>query len=162
MNKRVHELLNKQFNQEFFSAYMYLGISKFFTGQNLPGFASWYRIQAKEEQEHAMKIYDFLLDNDENVSLEPIAKVNGEFNDALDAVKCADNHEHYITAEIVNIMDVAIEEKDYRTQLFLNWFINEQAEEERNSKEMIAKVEMFGKDPQNLYLLDKEVGRRMQ
>ncbi|MCR5527577.1 MAG: ferritin [Lachnospiraceae bacterium] len=160
MNKNVVELLNAQVNKEFFSAYLYLGISKYFTKENLPGFASWYRVQAQEEQEHAMKIYDYLLDNDEDVRLSQIAQVDVNFDSALEAAKDADKHEHYITGEIVKIMDAAVEAKDYSTQLFLDWFITEQAEEERNSKDMIAKIEMVGCDKKSLYLLDKEVGSR--
>ncbi len=160
MNKKVSELLNAQVNKEFYSAYLYLGISKFFTQQDLPGFAAWYKVQAEEEQEHAMKIYAYLLDQDEDVSLDAIAEVKAEFKTILDAVKEADKHEHYITDEIVKIMDAAVADKDYRTQLMLNWFISEQQEEETNSKEMVAKVKRLGNDAKNLYLLDKELAER--
>ncbi|MCR5784231.1 MAG: ferritin [Eubacterium sp.] len=160
MKKTVSKLLNAQVNKEFFSAYLYLGIAKFFTKQDLPGFANWYKVQAEEETEHAMKIYDYLLDQDEDVALDKIAAVNVDFKDALEAAKEADKHERYITAEIEKIMDAAVKEKDYRTQIFLNWFISEQEEEERNSKEMITKIEMLGSDKKNLYLLDKELGSR--
>ncbi|MCR5108312.1 MAG: ferritin [Lachnospiraceae bacterium] len=160
MNKKVAELLNAQVNKEFFSAYLYLGISKYYAKQDLPGFASWYKVQAEEEQEHAMKIYDYLLDQDEDVTLDKIAAVKVDFKDALEAAKEADKHEHYITGEINKIMDAAVEDKDYRTQLFLNWFISEQDEEERNSKEVVAKIELLGTEKKNLYLLDKEMGSR--
>ncbi len=160
MDKKVVELLNAQVNKEFFSAYLYLGISKYFAQQDLNGFASWYQVQAKEEQEHAMKIYEYLLSQDQDVDLAQIAPVKVAFKDALEAAKEADKHEHYITDEINKIMDAAVKAKDYRTQLFLNWFITEQQEEEENSKEMIAKITMVGKDKKNLYLLDKEVGAR--
>ncbi len=160
MNKKVAELLNAQVNKEFFSAYLYLGISKYFAKQDLPGFASWYKVQAEEEQEHAMKIYEYLLDQDEDVALDAIAKVDVDYKDALEAVKAADQHERYITGEIVKIMDAAVDGKDYGAQLFLNWFITEQEEEERNSKEMVAKVGMLGGDKKNLYLLDKELAGR--
>ncbi len=160
MDKKVAELLNAQVNKEFFSAYLYLGISKYFTKANLHGFASWYRVQAEEEQEHAMKIYDFLLDQDEDVALEQIAKVDVDFKDALEAAKAADKHEHYITDEINKIMDAAVECKDYSAQSLLNWFVSEQVEEERNSKEMITKIEMLGGEMKNLYLLDKELAGR--
>jgi len=160
MDKKVYELLNAQFNKEFYSAYLYLGISKFFTKQDLPGFAAWYKVQAEEEQEHAMKFYEYLLDKDEDVSLDPIQAVDVEFKNALEAAKEADKHERYITGEIVKIMDAAVKAKDYQTQLFLNWFITEQEEEERNSKEMIAKIKMLDNDKKNLYFLDKELGKR--
>ncbi len=160
MDKKVAELLNAQVNKEFYSAYLYLGISRYYTKQDLPGFASWYRVQAEEEQEHAMKIYDYLLDHDEDVTLDQIAKVDVDFKDALEAAKEADKHERYITGEIVKIMDAAVSAKDYSSQLFLNWFISEQEEEERNSKEMITRIGMFGNDLKNLYLLDKELAGR--
>ncbi|MCR4842233.1 MAG: ferritin [Eubacterium sp.] len=160
MNKKVIKLLDEQFNKEFYSAYLYLGIAKFFAQKDLPGFASWYKVQAEEEQEHAMKIYEYLLDQDQDVTLAPIGEVKVKFKDALEAVKAADEHEHYITDEIVKIMDAAVKDGDYRTQNFLNWFIEEQQEEETNSKEMVAKVQMLGKDAKNLYLLDKELASR--
>ncbi|MCR4587742.1 MAG: ferritin [Lachnospiraceae bacterium] len=160
MNKKVADLLNAQVNKEFYSAYLYLGISKYFTKQDLNGFASWYKVQAEEEQEHAMKIYTYLLEQDQDVTLSSIAAVDVDFKNALEAAKAADRHEHYITDEIVKIMDAAVKDKDYRTQLFLNWFISEQEEEENNSAEMIAKIQMLGNDKKNLYLLDKELGSR--
>ncbi len=160
MDKKITELLDAQVNKELYSAYLYLGISKFFSKEGLGGFASWYKVQAEEEQEHAMKIYDYLLENGQDVTLNSLAAANVDFKDALAAVKEADKHEHYITKEIEKIMDAAVEHKDYRTQLFLNWFITEQEEEEHNSGEMIEKVEMLGNDKKNLYLLDKELGSR--
>lgn len=160
MEKKIAELLDAQVSKEFYSAYLYVGISKFFEQKKLHGFASWYKVQAQEELEHGMKIYDYLLDNDEDVTLPAIGEVANVFADALDAVKAADEHEHYITGEIVKIYDAAVEAKDYRTQLFLNWFITEQEEEEENSGDMIDKVTMLGSDPKNLYLLDKELGER--
>ncbi|MCR5638041.1 MAG: ferritin [Lachnospiraceae bacterium] len=160
MNAKVAELLNAQVNKEFYSAYLYLGIAKYFKKQNLNGFAAWYKVQAEEEKEHAMKFYDYILDNDGDVTLKPISEVSLELSDVMAAVKAADEHEHYITAEINKIYDAAVEAKDYRTQLFLNYFITEQAEEEENSGEMIVKVEMLGKDTKGLYMLDKELGER--
>ncbi|WP_242945156.1 ferritin [Oribacterium sp. C9] len=160
MNSKVADLLAAQVNKEFYSAYLYLGISKYFSQNDLPGFAAWYRAQAAEEQEHALKIYDYLLDNDQDVPLNVIEEVAPKFKTVLDAVKEADKHEHYITDEINKIYDAAVSAKDYRTQLFLNWFITEQVEEEKNSKDMIVKVQMLGDKPKNLYLLDKELGAR--
>ncbi|ETP73419.1 ferritin-like protein [Lachnospiraceae bacterium JC7] len=160
MNSKVADLLAAQVNKEFYSAYLYLGISKYFSQNDLPGFASWYRVQAEEEQEHALKIYDYLLDNEQDVPLKAIEEAAPKFKTVLDAVKEADKHEHYITDEINKIYDAAVAAKDYRTQLFLNWFITEQIEEEKNSKDMIVKVQMLGDKPKNLYLLDKELGAR--
>lgn len=160
MDKKVKQLLDQQINKELYSAYLYLGIATFFAKENLAGFASWYRKQALEEQEHAMKIYDYLLEQDQDVTLDKIDKVDIEIKDCLQAAKEADKHEHYITGEIEKIMDAAVAAKDYRTQLFLNWFIEEQQEEEVNSKDMISKIEMLGDDRKNLYILDKELSQR--
>ena len=137
MNAKVIKLLNEQVNKEFYSAYIYLGISKYFSLRGLDGFAAWYRVQAKEEQEHAMKIYNYLLDHDEDPELPEIGAVSSDYADALAAVEAADKHEHYITGEIGKIYAEALKAKDYATVLFLNWFIEEQEEEEQNSGEMI-------------------------
>lgn len=160
MDKKVVELLDAQVNKELYSSYLYLGIEKYFAQQKLHGFASWYKVQASEELEHAMKLYDYLLDNDEDVSLPAIGEVNVTYESALEAVKAADEHEHYITNEILKIYEAAAEVKDIRTQLFLNWFVTEQEEEEKNSGDMIDKVTLLGSDPKSLYLLDKELGER--
>lgn len=160
MKKEIAGLLNAQVNREFHSAYLYLGISKYFSRQDLPGFAAWYRHQAQEEQEHAMKLYDYLLDHDEDVELAKIAEASGEYKDAIEAVKAADSHEHYITAEILKLVEAAVEAKDYRTQLFLNWYVTEQEEEEKTSKAIVSKVELLGTSRKGLYLLDKEMGER--
>ncbi|MCR4996037.1 MAG: ferritin [Butyrivibrio sp.] len=160
MKKEIIKLLNDQINKEFYSAYLYLGISNFYSKMNLEGFASWYKVQAQEEQEHAMKIYDYLVDKGLDVTLDKIEAVNIDLKDALDAAKEADKHEKYITGEIVKIMNAAVKAGDYGTQIFLNWFITEQEEEEKNSEEMIAKIELLGNDKKQLYLLDKELGSR--
>lgn len=160
MKQKVADLLNAQVNKEFYSAYLYLGISKYFTKAKLYGFANWYRVQATEEQEHAMKIYDYLLDSKQDVCLEAIDKVDIKFDSALEAVKEADKHEQYITAEICKIMDLAIAENDYSTQSFLDWFIEEQKEEEENSRKMISMVEAVGGDKRLIYKLDKEIEKR--
>ncbi len=159
MNANVVKLMNEQINKEFFSAYLYLGISKYFALQNLDGFASWYKVQAEEEQEHAMKIYQYLLDQDQVPELGAIAAVASDYDSPLAAVKAADEHEHYITAEINKIYEAALEAKDYRTVLFLNWFVSEQEEEEKNSKDMVVKVENVGKG-HHIFMLDKEVAGR--
>ncbi|MCR4595099.1 MAG: ferritin [Clostridiales bacterium] len=160
MNKNIQTLINGQITKEFHSAYLYLGISEYFAKQNLNGFAAWYMAQAKEEQEHALKFYSYLTANGYDVVLGTIDAVTSSYASALEAVKAADKHEHYITDEITKIYAAAEKDKDYRTKLFLDWFIKEQEEEEQNSGDMVAKVELLGKDPKNLYLLDKEVGER--
>lgn len=157
MKKEIARLMNAQVNRELYSAYLYLGISKYFSKQELSGFAAWYRYQAKEEQEHAMKLYDYLLDHDEDVELSAIAEVSADYKDALEAVKAADSREKYITSEILKLVEAAVDAKDYRTQLFLNWYVTEQEEEEKNAKLIVSKVELLGTSKKGLYLLDKEL-----
>ncbi len=160
MEAKIQALINEQITKEFHSAYLYLGISEYFAKQNLNGFAAWYTEQAKEEQEHALKFYSYLISNGYDVVLGTIDAVTGSYASPLEAVKAADKHEHYITDEITKIYALAEETKDYRTKLFLDWFIKEQEEEEQNSADMVAKVELLGTNPTNLYLLDKELAGR--
>lgn len=160
MNSKIWEMLDQQFNEEMYSGYLYLGISEFFALENLYGFASWYRAQAREELEHAMKFYDYLIECDSKVTLNKIKSADIEYKGILEAAETADKHEHYITAEIEKIYAEAESQKDYRTRLFLDWFIKEQHEEENNSKEVVEKIKMLGDDPKGLYLLDKEMGAR--
>ena len=160
LNSKVKELLNDQVNKEMYSAYLYLDFSGFMGGKGLGGFASWYKKQAEEEMEHAFKIYDYIHANNEKVDLLPIAKPSVALTDELQVLKEGLKHEEYVTSLIHNIYKVAMEEKDYRTMQFMDWFIKEQCEEEENAQELIDKFEKFGKDPASLYELDKSLGKR--
>ena len=160
LNVKVKELLNDQVNKELYSAYLYLDFSGFFGGKGLSGFAAWYKKQANEEMEHAFKIYDYIHANGEEVELLAIAKPNVELKDELQVLKEGLKHEEYVTGLIHNIYKVAMEEKDYRTMQFMDWFIKEQCEEEENATELIDKFEKFGKDVASLYELNKELGKR--
>ena len=160
LNAKVKELLNDQVNKEMYSAYLYLDFSGFFGGKGLSGFAAWYKKQAQEEMVHAFKIYDYIHANDEKVELLAIEKPNVALNDELQVLKEGLKHEQYVTSLIHNIYKVAMEEKDYRTMQFMDWFIKEQCEEEENATELIDKFEKFGKDAAALYSLNKELGKR--
>ena len=160
MDQKVFELLNDQINKELYSAYLYLDIANFYANQGLDGFANWYEIQAKEEQDHAMLIYRYLHNNDQIVTLGAIAKPDKEFKTLMDPLKAAHAHEQYVTSLINDIYDAALEVKDHRTMQFLDWFIKEQNEEEVNSSGMIRKMELFGDDARSLYLLNSELAGR--
>lgn len=162
MDKKVYELLNDQITKELYSAYLYLDISNYFSQEGLDGFATWYRTQAEEEQEHAMKIYDYLQDNDQKVVLKTIDAPKTNFKSLLAPVKKAAEHEVYVTGLIHKIYEAATKVKDYRTMQFLDWFIAEQGEEEKNANELVGKMERFGKDMRSLYLLNDEVGKRTE
>ena len=160
MDQKVFELLNDQINKELYSAYLYLDMANFYANQGLDGFANWYEIQAKEEQDHAMLIYKYLHNNDQIVTLGAIAKPDKEFKTLMDPLKAAHAHEQYVTGLINDIYDAAMAVKDHRTMQFLDWFIKEQNEEEVNSSGMIRKMELFGDDARSLYLLNSELAGR--
>ena len=161
MDKKVAGLLNDQINKELYSAYLYLDMANFYDEKGLDGFASWYEIQAKEEQDHAMLIYQYLHNNNEKVTLEAIAKPDKTFTTLLDPLTAGLAHEQYVTSLINNIYTAAQEVKDFRTTQFLDWFIKEQGEEEKNSSDQITKMELFGDDARSLYMLNEELKSRV-
>ncbi|MBQ4643375.1 MAG: ferritin [Oscillospiraceae bacterium] len=161
MNQKVAELLNDQINKEFYSAYLYLDIANFFSAKGLDGFANWYTIQAKEEQDHGMLFYTYLHNNSIPVELKAIAKPDKVFAEPGDPLKAAFAHEQYVTELINNIYAEAQKVNDFRTLQFLDWFIKEQGEDEKNASDIITKYELFGSDPRSLYLLDNELGARV-
>ena len=161
LNQKVAALLNEQVNKEFYSAYLYLDMSNWFSRKGLDGFANWYKIQAQEERDHAMLFYQYMLNEDVTVTLEAIAKPDKTFNTNMDVVKAALGHEIYVTESINTIYAAAYEVKDFRTMQFLDWFVKEQGEEETHSREMISKLELFGEDPKSLYMLNQELAGRV-
>ena len=160
MDKKVAQLLNEQVNKEFYSAYLYLDMANFYDDKGLDGFANWFEIQAKEEQDHALLIYKYLHNNSEPVSLDAIAKPDKEFKTLTDPLTAALEHEKYVTASINTIYAAASEVNDYRTVQFLDWFVKEQGEEEKSSADLITKMELFGDDARSLYLLNSELAGR--
>ena len=161
MDQKVAYLLNDQINKEFYSAYLYLDMANFYTRKGLDGFANWYEIQAKEEQDHAMLMYQYLHNNDVEVTLEAIAKPDKAFSTLLDPLKAGLEHEKYVTSLINNIYSAAVAVNDFRTTQFLDWFIKEQGEEEKNSTDLITKMELFGDDARSLYMLNSELAGRV-
>ncbi len=161
MDKKVAGLLNEQINKELYSAYLYLDMANFYSEKGLDGFANWYEIQAREEQDHAMLIYQYLHNNDEKVTLEAIAKPDKTFETLMDPLKAGLEHEKYVTSLINNIYAAAQEAKDFRTTQFLDWFVKEQGEEEKNSSDQITKMELFGDDAKSLYMLNNELAARV-
>ncbi len=161
MEEKVSKLMNEQINAEFYSAYLYLDFANYYESKGLEGFANWYEIQAKEEQEHAMLMYHFMHNNGEKVTLEQIDKPNKEFNELIDPLMAGLEHEKYVTSLIHNIYAAAQSVNDFRTLQFLDWFVKEQGEEEKNASDMITKMELFGSDPKGLYMLDNELKSRV-
>ncbi|MDD7348159.1 MAG: ferritin [Clostridiales bacterium] len=160
LKENMAKLLNEQINAEIFSAYLYLDYSNYFEDKGLNGFANWYMIQAKEEMSHAMMFYDYVHGNDGKVVLEAIDKPEGKYKDDMDVLKAALKHEEYVTGLINKMVKAAREADDLRTEHFLAWFVNEQAEEETTAKDLITKYELFATDGKGLYALNEELAGR--
>lgn len=160
LDKKVVELLNQQVNKEFFSAYLYLDFSNYYYDHGLDGFGNWFKIQAQEERDHAMLFIQYLQNNGEAVELEAIEKPQVDKSSAKAVLTETLKHEQYVTQLIHTIYDAAHNVKDFRTMQFLDWFVKEQGEEEKNTDNLLKRYELFGDDPKSLYMLDNELGSR--
>ncbi|MDD4796777.1 MAG: ferritin [Eubacteriales bacterium] len=158
----ITSLLNEQINKELYSAYLYLDIANYYADQGLIGFENWFTIQAQEERDHAMLIRTYLLDNDHRITLPAIdSPGDGNYENFQRPLDLTLEHEQFVTASIHNIYAAAHREKDFRTMQFLDWFVKEQGEEEKNATDLIRKFELFAGDSKGLYLLDQELGTRV-
>ena len=161
LNAKVAELINTQINKELYSAYLYLDFSNFFYEEGLDGFGNWYKIQAQEERDHAMLFLEYLQNNGHKPTLEAIDRPDKELKTPEDPLNFGLEHEQYVTSLINNIYSAAYEVKDFRTMQFLDWFVKEQGEEEKNAEDMIKKYQLFGTDAKALYMLDQELAARV-
>lgn len=161
LDAKVSKLLNEQIAKELYSAYLYLDFSNFYYDQGLDGFGNWYMIQTQEERDHAMLMLKYLQNNGEKIVLEPIGKPDKELKNLIDPLKEGLEHERYVTSLIHDIYDAAGAAKDYRTMQFLDWFVKEQGEEEKNAEDNVKKFELFGSDAKGLYMLDSEFKARV-
>ena len=155
--KKMQDALNDQINAELYSAYIYLAMAAYFESENLSGFASWMRVQTQEETAHAMKIFDFVNERGGKVALKAIDEPPAEWKSPLVAFKAASEHEQYITGRI---NDLVIKEKDHATNAFLQWFVNEQVEEETSVDSVVQNLKMAEKAPGALFMMDRELGQR--
>lgn len=160
LNKKVATLINEQINKEMYSAYLYLNISNYYAEKGLNGFASWFKKQAEEELEHAEKFIDYLHDEGEHVSLLAIDAPKHEFKNYKEPLELTLEHEKYVTSLINAIYKATLEAEDYRTTCFLNWFIDEQREEEKNANELLTKFEIFATDAKAVHHLDAQLAAR--
>ena len=156
----VREATGEQVGREFYAAYLYLSMSGYFDAANLPGFARWMRRQYEEETQHALKLFDSLLDRGDHVQLAPIDPPPSSFRSPLDAFEQALEHEKQVTAHIHELYDLALQEKDYPSKVLLDWFVQEQVEEEKSASEIVERLKMAGEDGAALLMLDKELGER--
>ena len=161
MNNRIAELLNDQINKELYSAYLYLDMANYYDELDLDGYANYYMIQAQEERDHALLFMKYMQINGLKVTLKAIDQPDKVFDSVLAPLEIAAEHERYVTDLINNIYHEAQLDKDYRAMKFLDWFVDEQMEEEDNADKMISKYKLFGGDPRGLYLLDQEYAARV-
>jgi ferritin len=160
LSKTVQEAMNEQIKNEFYSAYQYLSMAAYCESANLPGFAHWMRMQAREEVEHAMKFYDFILDRGGRVLLQAMDQPVADFGSPLEVFEQALGHEQRVTAMINDLYGLAVRENDYASQTFLQWFVTEQVEEEKNAGDVVETLRMIGGKSEALFLFDRELGGR--
>ena len=160
LGKKIQDAMNEQMKNEFYSAYQYLSMAAYCESMNLPGFAHWMRAQSQEETEHAMKFFDFILDRGGRVVLQAMAQPVVEFGSPLEVFERALEHERKVTAMINDLYGLAVRENDYASQTFLQWFVTEQVEEEKNAGDVVETLKMIGDKSEALFLLDRELGQR--
>lgn len=160
MDKKVYELINDQINKELYSAYLYLSMSDYYDEEGLDGYSNWFMIQAQEERDHALILRNYLHENGERVKLLAIDQPDKVFTNFLEPLEVSLAHEKYVTSLINDIYAAAAEVRDYRTMTFIEWFIDEQMEEEDSADDMITKMKLFGGDARSLYELDQQYAAR--
>lgn len=156
----IEKALNEQINAEFWSAYLYLSMSAYFQSIGLSGFANWMTMQFQEEISHAMRFFNYVVERGGRVELKPIDKVPKEWKSALHAFEETYKHEQKVTGLIENLVDLAETEKDRATLNMLQWYIDEQVEEESSADEIIQKLKLIGSDGSGLFMYDNELGQR--
>lgn len=160
ISKTMEKALNEQIREEMYSSWLYLAMHAWFEANNYPGMAKWMRVQSKEEQNHGMKIFDYLLERGGTVDLDALAKPKKEWKSPLDAFSDSLAHERHITACIHRLVEAAAAEKDHGTVNFLQWFVKEQVEEEGNVEPIVAVLERIGDNLGPLFAMDHELGKR--
>jgi ferritin len=161
LSEKMMEALNEQVNREMYSAYLYMSMSAYSNTVGLKGFANWFMVQYHEEMLHAMKLYEYILRQGGRVTLKAIKEPPRDFESPLDMFEKTLAHERFITGSINERMDLAISEKDHATQIFLQWYVNEQVEEEENDNDIIAQLRFIKDNPQGLMMLDRELAARV-
>jgi ferritin len=160
LSEKIEKALNEQVNFELFSAYTYFSMSAWFDAQDLPGFANWMRIQAQEELLHVKKFYDFINDRDGRVIMEAIEKPRADWESPLAVIQNGLEHEREVTGRIHKLVDVSLQENDHATNSFLQWFVNEQVEEEANFKAIQQRLKLIKGEGHGLFMVDMEMGKR--
>jgi ferritin len=155
------QALNDQLNKELFSAYFYLAMQAYFSSLNLDGFANYFRVQVQEERDHALGFFNYLNKIGGKVTFPEIRKPQSEFSGPQEVFELALNHEQFVTQSIYSLMDIARETKDHKTDIFLQWFITEQTEEEENMGRVLNKLKLIQGDGAGLFMIDSELAQRL-
>ncbi|GAB6176479.1 ferritin [Desulfobaculum senezii] len=161
LSEKMEKALNAQIKWEFYSSYLYLSMSSYFADKGLPGFSHWMRTQAQEELFHATKFYDYVLERGGKVELQSIDQPPSKWDDTLDVFKETLKHEQHVTKLINELVDTAISEKDHACNIFLQWFVEEQVEEEDSVNNVLDRLKLMGKEGSGLFMLDQELGKRV-
>lgn len=160
LSPKLAKLLNEQINNEMASSYVYLGMAAWFEQTPYSGFAGWMFNQSREETMHALKFYQYLIDRDAKVELQPIAKPKSNFKTPIDVFEHSLKQEQLVTQQINDLFEVAEQVKDHASKNLLLWFLNEQMEEEKSVRDMLDRLKLAGNDPASLLVLDREAGQR--
>jgi ferritin len=160
ISKKMTDALNVQINKEIYSAYIYLSMAAYSEHIGLKGIANWFTVQYQEETGHAMRIYKYLQEQGAQVKLQAIEQPQTDYKSPTDMFEKTLAHEQYVTKSINGLVDLALKENDHATQIFLQWFVTEQVEEEANDHEILDKLKMIGESGSGLYMLDRELGAR--
>lgn len=161
MKEVIYKALNDQIRHELFSSHLYLSIASYFENIPLEGFYKWFRKQADEEHEHAMKIYDYLLDRNLHVHMQAIERPPVEFKSIEECFQLALEHEKKVTHWIHQLYELAWTEGDHATHVFLQWFITEQVEEEKNATDNLDQIMFAGNDPAAILVLDQNFQKKI-
>ena len=159
-SEKLTKEMNLQIKHELYSAYLYLSMASHFDANNLKGFSHWMKFQAKEELEHGMKFYEYLNSRGAKVNLEEIDQPPLEFGDPLEIFAMVLEHEKSVTDRINLLYGIAVDDKDYASQSFLNWFVDEQVEEEEHAAEILDTLKKIGDKSTALFMLDHSLGER--
>lgn len=161
LSEKMTDALNNQLNKEIYSAYLYMSMSAYSSYSGLKGFANWFMVQYQEEMAHATKIYNYIDSQSQQVKLMAINQPPTEFESSLDMFEKTLKHEQFVTKSINDLVDLAISEKDHATNIFLQWFVTEQIEEEGNDNDIISRLRIVGDNSNGLLMVDKELSARV-
>jgi ferritin len=160
LSKKMEKAINQQINAELYSSYLYLSMATYFESISLDGFSNWMRQQAQEELFHGMKMFDFVCERGGRVTLKAIDEPPSSWKSPLDAFENVLSHEQKVTGLINDLVNLALDERDHATNIFLQWFVSEQVEEEDTAGTLVDKLKLIGKDANGLFMLDTELGQR--